>query len=92
MTLELTDSPAPPQVHDLKLQYPHFDDVESGVCTSQVRFNDRNFRVGDTLLLREWRRDWNLYTGRECYRIVTHALRLDALGAPHLVALSLRSP
>lgn len=78
--------------HDLKLQYPHFDDVENGTVKCQVRLNDRDYKVGDLLLLREWRRDWNRYTGRATYRTITHIMRLDALGAPHLVVLSLKVP
>ena len=40
--------------HELKTMTKYFRDVESGVKTFEVRRNDRNFQVGDTLVLREW--------------------------------------
>ena len=33
--------------HDLKLQYKYCDDVLSGLKNYEVRFNDRNYKVGD---------------------------------------------
>lgn len=40
--------------HELKTLTQFFPFVKSGAKTFEIRLNDRNFQVGDTLLLREW--------------------------------------
>lgn len=40
--------------HDLKTLPEYYKDVASGLKTFELRRNDRNFQVGDTLLLREF--------------------------------------
>lgn len=39
--------------HDLKCLQPFFGDVRKGIKDFEVRLNDRNFQVGDTLHLHE---------------------------------------
>ena len=56
--------------HELKSVAPHFEDVRSGKKTFEVRFNDRDYQVDDTILLREW--DGQDYTGRTCPIVVKH--------------------
>lgn len=58
------------RVHDLKCWPQHFGAVLRGDKRCEIRFNDRHYMVGDVLRLREWEGE---YTGRECYREVTHA-------------------
>lgn len=41
-------------IHDLKTAPEHFAAILSGLKTAELRKDDRNFAVGDTLLLREW--------------------------------------
>lgn len=41
-------------VHQLKTVQPYFDDVASGNKTFEVRKNDRDFKVGDVLMLLEY--------------------------------------
>ena len=60
------------KIHDLKILPKYFDDVESGKKPFEVRFNDRNFEVGDILCLREY--DRGGYTGREVKKKVTYVL------------------
>lgn len=43
-----------PMEHDLKCWPKYYEYVASGDKTFEVRRNDRDFRVGDTLLLREY--------------------------------------
>ena len=39
------------KIHELKLDTEFFDDVKSGKKNFEIRKNDRNFEVGDTLFL-----------------------------------------
>jgi ASC-1-like (ASCH) protein len=64
-------------IHELKLYKEYFDDVASGVKKFEFRYNDRNYQVGDELLLKEWDTDRNTYTGRKVAVKVTYILSLD---------------
>lgn len=48
--------------HELKIYPKYYEDVISGQKTFEVRKNDRNFNVGDMLILKEW--DNIKYSGR----------------------------
>lgn len=48
------------KTHVLKIWPSYFQLVVTGQKTFEVRKNDRNFKVGDELLLREWN---GQYTG-----------------------------
>ncbi len=54
--------------HVLKCWPPYFAAVVSGVKPFELRKNDRDFAIGDTLLLREF--DGN-YSGREVRAKIT---------------------
>jgi hypothetical protein len=41
-------------IHELKLNSEYFPLVREGIKTFEIRKNDRDFRVGDILRLREW--------------------------------------
>ena len=56
--------------HDLKIMPKYFDDVVSGKKNFEIRRNDRDFKVGDILLLREYER--GRYTGREIRKKVKY--------------------
>ena len=60
--------------HKLKTLREHFVLVLSGVKKFEVLLNDRDYKVGDTLLLQEWDPKANEYTGRNLSRIVTYIL------------------
>lgn len=62
--------------HELKTINPHFAEVWLGHKTFEFRVNDRDFRKGDTLYLREWEDD-DYYTGRAVRAKVTHILKYD---------------
>lgn len=59
-------------MHDLKCWPEYFKDIESGVKTFDYRVDDRGFRIGDLLFLREWCPKKEEYTGRKVVRFVTY--------------------
>jgi hypothetical protein len=59
-------------VHSLK-SLPHFfTSLVDSSKTFEIRKNDRNYRVGDTLRLREWNADTEQYSGFEVTRVVIY--------------------
>ena len=61
-------------IHELKTWPEHFKTVLAKERTFEFRENDRNFKVGDILLLREYNPFIEEYTGRICKRFVTYIL------------------
>lgn len=55
--------------HNLKIHRQHFGPVQLGLKTAELRLNDRDFKVGDWLILNEWD---NGYTGQQAARKVVH--------------------
>ncbi|MFA5841732.1 MAG: DUF3850 domain-containing protein [Candidatus Paceibacterota bacterium] len=54
-----------------------FEKVLSGEKKFDLRLNDFNIGVGDTLLLREWDPRTKEYTGRELSKKVTYILKVN---------------
>lgn len=50
-------------IHDLKIFPNYFHDVRIGIKTFEIRRDDRNFKKGDILKLREWDPLNKEYTG-----------------------------
>jgi len=69
---ELT--PREPKTHDLKVQTQFWADLWEFRTTAQLRQDDRQYRVGDILDLREYNPSFG-FTGMNCKRRVTHILR-----------------
>lgn len=75
--------------HDLKILPEYFDAVADGRKTFEMRKNDRDFREGDWLKLREWEpasienATPAQYTGQRCLRRVSYVL--DGGGTPYPV-------
>src|SRR5690242_17435850 len=65
----------PTMRHELKTWPAFFADLKAGRKTFELRKNDRNFEIGDRLILREYDPERREYTGRKCFRTVTHVLR-----------------
>lgn len=42
------------KTHELKLLTKYFNDVESGLKTFELRQNDRDFQLGDILILKDY--------------------------------------
>lgn len=73
-------------IHELKILPVHFIPVLDGLKTAELRKNDRNFKVGDTLVLMEYNGE---YTGDGCERLVTHVADVGSY-LPGYVLLSMK--
>ena len=58
--------------HELKILPEYFEAASTYKKTFEIRKNDRNFHVGDKLILKEW--DGDKYTGRQVERWVSYIL------------------
>jgi hypothetical protein len=61
-------------IHKLKSWPEYFQEMLLGNKPFDVRKNDRNFKVNDTLLLQEWNPETEEYTGRELKVSVSYLL------------------
>lgn len=59
--------------HELKVHPQFWDDLQSFRKPFEIRRNDRKFKAGDVLRLREWNPSSGCY-GDDCYRRVTYVL------------------
>lgn len=78
------------KTHNLKILPEHFANVVSGVKTFEVRFNDRDYKVGDLVLLREF--DNGEYTGREIVQEICYILDNPSYCKKDFVILGIRHP
>lgn len=77
------------RIHELKIWPEYYGPVMTGAKNFEVRENDRDFRVGDTLMLREWDQVTEQYTGWSTNRVITYIL---ALTGTNLLVLALHQP
>lgn len=64
--------------HELKIYPQYFEDVISGKKKFEIRKNDRKYRVGDILILKEW--DNIKYSGREARAEVIYLINDKFVG------------
>lgn len=77
-----------PTVHELKILPEYFALQLSGEKRFEVRHNDRDFQIGDTVILNEW--DGESYTGRCITVVITCMLtaeQFDGIIDPQFVIL-----
>lgn len=74
--------------HSIKLATRYFSSVELGLKTAELRNNDRDFKVGDTLTLLEIDLDGK-YTGKSILAVVRDVANVDFL-LPNYVLLSIK--
>lgn len=60
------------KIHELKIKPVYFEAIKEGIKTFELRKDDRNFKVGDILLLREWE---HKYSGRKIKKKVIYILK-----------------
>jgi hypothetical protein len=65
-------APVPPTIHELKTWPKFFEAVRDGLKNFEIRNNDRDFKVGDVLLLQEYDFDRDQYSGYDVSRRVTY--------------------
>lgn len=63
-----------PKTHDLKTWPVVFDALLTRAKSFDVRRDDRDFSVGDTLRMREWDNVAERYTGRTMRALITYLL------------------
>lgn len=61
--------------HELKIYPEHYKEVLLGLKKVEIRFNDRNYQEGDTLLLNEYYPDNQRYSGCQVIRKVDYIIR-----------------
>lgn len=66
--------PWPGTKHELKVWKQFYPELQAGTKTFEVRINDRNYQVGDMLILQEYDPLHQVYTGQVLYRRVTYIL------------------
>jgi len=67
-------------IHELKTCNEYFEEVFMGHKTFEIRKNDRDFKKGDTLILKEWDNFRETFTGRELARTVTYVFEGGSFG------------
>ena len=59
--------------HELKLLPQYYKEVLNGNKNFELRKDDRDYKLNDLLLLKEW--DGSEYTGKNVYKSVNYILR-----------------
>lgn len=65
---------------ELKVWMNYFEDIKDHRRNFELRYNDRNFQVGDILRLREYNEKENYYTDRQVFRIISYILSDTTFG------------
>jgi hypothetical protein len=74
------------KTHELKTIQPYFDECKKGNKKFEFRKNDRNFEVGDEVLLREYDPETDTYSGNAMRAKITYILNeFGGLGSGYCV-------
>lgn len=75
------------KVHYLKTIQPYFEEIWMCRKTFELRKNDRGFEVGDVVVLMEYERAKNQYSGNQIIGVITYILDKyhDALNEPYVI-------
>jgi ASC-1-like (ASCH) protein len=64
-------------IHELKTLQPYFNELKAGNKTFELRKDDRGFKVGDFVLLKEYNAETKTYLGGELKFKITYILDLE---------------
>lgn len=64
------------KTHELKTVPEYFRKVRNGKKTAELRLDDRDFMIGDKIILKEWKPRKKVFTGYEVPCIITDITRL----------------
>lgn len=77
------------QTHNLKTHVEYFEATWEGVKNFEIRLNDRDYHVGDNLVLLEWDHVNGKVTGRQITSVVQYVLHGDDILLPkHYVCMN----
>lgn len=77
--------------HDIKTIQPYFNDIWDGNKTAELRKNDRDYKVGDWIMMREWCPVTGAYSRRVILVEVTHIMSDEKFGLqPGYVMMSIK--
>jgi len=62
------------KAHELKTIQPYFDQVINNEKGFELRKMDRDYEIGDILILQEYDQYTNTYSGREANRVIGYIL------------------
>lgn len=77
------------KVHNLKIKPCYFNDVIRGIKTFEVRYNDRDFKKGDYIILEEFN-NHGYYTGRFITAEIIYILKDDEYLKENYVVLGIK--
>lgn len=70
-------------VHELKISPENFNEIADGIRNFEIRKNDRDFMVGDTLALNEWENE--KYTGQFILMAIKKIFRYPCLADDYII-------
>lgn len=73
-------------VHELEILPNYFEDVKSGIKQFEISFNDKKFKVGDCVILKEYDDYREFFTGRKIRVKITYLLTYSEAGQFGLMA------
>lgn len=80
----------PGKFHELKTWPEYFEAIKRGAKTFEIRKNDRNFAVGDVLLLRKYCPHCKSYLGDSETVIVNYVLKEQPYVSSEYVVMSIQ--
>lgn len=69
--------------HCIKCLPEYFEDISNGSKNFELRKDDRNYKVGENVLLMEWNPIDQAYTGKELRVLITYKLTGGKFGLKH---------
>lgn len=67
-------------IHHIKCWPEYFESIENGIKTFELRKDDRNYKIGDTLVIRDFDPDTATYSGKFLIRIVNYKMSDSLMG------------